>query len=54
VVHPPHHQPRVETSYTDLLVMHPPMFAEAVDLLEVDNWLYIIESKFRLLHCSEI
>jgi hypothetical protein len=29
------------------------MFAEAVDLLEADNWLRIIHSKFGLLHCSE-
>jgi hypothetical protein len=32
----------VETSYIDFLAMHPPMFAEAIDLLEVDNWLRII------------
>jgi hypothetical protein len=43
----------VETSYTDFLVMHPPMFAEATDPLEADNWLHIIESKFGLLHCIE-
>jgi hypothetical protein len=35
--HPPHRWPGVETSYTDFLVMHPPMFAEAIDPLEVDN-----------------
>jgi hypothetical protein len=51
---PPHRQPGVETSYTDFLAMHPPTFAEAIDLLEVDNWLHIIESKFGLLHYSEI
>jgi hypothetical protein len=36
-VRPPHCQPGVETSYTDFLVTHPPMFAKAVDLLEADN-----------------
>jgi hypothetical protein len=53
-VHPPHHQPGVETSYTNFLVTHPPTFAEATDSLEADNWLRIIESKFGLLHCTEI
>jgi hypothetical protein len=51
---PPHRQPGVETSYTDFLVTHPLMFAEAIDPLEADNWLRIIESKFRLLHYTEI
>jgi hypothetical protein len=50
----PHCQPGVETSYTDFLATHPTMFAEAIDPLEADNWLCIIESKFGLLHCSEI
>jgi hypothetical protein len=36
-VHLPHRQLGVETSYTDFLAMHPPTFAEAVDLLEADN-----------------
>jgi hypothetical protein len=43
----------VETSYTDFLATHPPTFAEATDLLEADNWLHIIESKFALLHCTK-
>jgi hypothetical protein len=50
---PPQHQPGVETSYTDFLAMHPPMFAEVTDPLEADNWLCIIESKFGILHCTE-
>jgi hypothetical protein len=53
-VRPPHPQPGVETSYTNFLATHPPTFAEATDPLEVDNWLHIIESKFWLLHCTEI
>jgi hypothetical protein len=44
----------METSYTDFLVTHPPTFAEAIDPLEVDNWLHIIQSKFGLLHCTEV
>jgi hypothetical protein len=51
---PPHRQPGVETSYTDFLATHPPTFAKAIDPLEADNWLHIIESKFGLLHCTEI
>jgi hypothetical protein len=35
-VRPPHHQPRVETSYTDFLT-HPLTFTEAIDPLEADN-----------------
>jgi hypothetical protein len=50
----PHCQLGVETSYTNFLAMHPLTFAKAIDLLEADNWLRIIESKFGLLHCSEI
>jgi hypothetical protein len=53
-VRSPHRQLGVETSYTDFLAMHPPMFAEAIDPLEADNLLHIIESKFGLLHCTEI
>jgi hypothetical protein len=53
-VHPPHHQPGVETSYTNFLATHPSTFAKATDLLEVDNWVPIIESKFGVLHCNEI
>jgi hypothetical protein len=53
-VHLPHHHPGVETSYTDFLATHPLAFAEAIDPLEVDSWLRIIESKFGLLHYSEI
>jgi hypothetical protein len=30
------------------------MFVEATDPLEVDNWFRIIESKFELLHYTEI
>jgi hypothetical protein len=43
----------LESSYTNFLAMDPPMFTEASDPLEVDNWLHITESMFGLLHCSE-
>jgi hypothetical protein len=49
----PHHQPGVESSYTNFLATHPPTLTEAIDPLEADNWLRIIESKFWLLHCIE-
>jgi hypothetical protein len=52
-VHQSHHQPVLDSSYTDFLAMHPLMFAEAADALEADNWLRIIESMFGLLHCTE-
>jgi hypothetical protein len=53
-VRPPHRQLGVETSYTNFLVTHPPIFAKAIDPVEADNWLRIIKSKFGLLHCTEI
>jgi hypothetical protein len=49
----PHSQLAMEASYTDFLVTHPLTFAEVTNLLEADNWLRIIESKFGLLHCTE-
>jgi hypothetical protein len=52
-VRPPHHHPVMDSSYTDYLVMHPPLFTEVVDPLEADNWLHITEFKFGLLHCTE-
>jgi hypothetical protein len=49
----PHHQPEVDSSYTDFLVTYPPTFIKATDPLEADNWLHITKSKFGLLHCTE-
>jgi hypothetical protein len=48
-----HHQQVLESSYTDFLEMHPPMFTEASDPLEAENWHRITESKFGLLHYTE-
>jgi hypothetical protein len=50
---PPPHPPIRDSSYSDLLVTHPPLFSKATDLLEADNWLCTIESMFGLLHCIE-
>jgi hypothetical protein len=43
----------MNTSYSEFLVKHPPLFSGGKDLLEADDWLCITESKFRLLHCTE-
>jgi hypothetical protein len=48
----PHHQER-DSSYSDFLATHPPVFADATDSLEADSWLHTTESKFGLLHCTE-
>jgi hypothetical protein len=49
----PHQQPQ-ESSYFDFLVTQPLEFAEATDLLEANHWLRVTESKFGLLHCTEL
>jgi hypothetical protein len=36
----------------DFLATHSPVFADATDPLEADNWLLTIEFKFELLHCT--
>jgi hypothetical protein len=41
------------TTYSEFLATDPSTFAEAGEPLEVDHWLHTIESKFRLLHCTE-
>jgi hypothetical protein len=48
----PRHQER-DSSYSDFLETHPPVFADATDPLEVDSWLCTMTSKFELLHCTE-
>jgi hypothetical protein len=52
--HPQH--PRYQdmnTSYSEFLVTHPPLFSGGKDLLEANNWLRTTKSKFSLLHCTE-
>jgi hypothetical protein len=48
----PRHQER-DSSYSDFLVTHPPVFADAIEPLEADSWLQTMESKFGLLHYTE-
>jgi hypothetical protein len=48
----PRHQER-DSSYSDFLTTHPPVFTDATDPLEVGSWLRTMESKFGLLHCIE-
>jgi hypothetical protein len=52
--HPQH--PRYQdmnTSYSEFLATHPPLFSGGRDPLEADDWLRTIESKFSLLNCTE-
>jgi hypothetical protein len=48
----PRHQER-DSSYSDFMVTHPPVFADATDPLEADSWLRTTLSKFGQLHCTE-
>jgi hypothetical protein len=48
----PRHHER-DSSYSNFLATHPPVFADAIDHLEVDSWLRTTESEFGLLHCTE-
>jgi hypothetical protein len=47
----PRHQER-DSSYSDFLTTHLPVFADATDPLDANSWLRTTESKFRLLHCT--
>jgi hypothetical protein len=42
------------TTYGDFAATHPPLFTEAGGTLEADHWLWVMESKFRLLRCTEV
>jgi hypothetical protein len=42
------------TTYRDFVATHPPLFIKAGEPLEADHWLWVIESKFGLLHCTEV
>jgi hypothetical protein len=43
----------MNTSYSEFLATHPPLFSGGKDQLEADDWLRTTESKFSLLHCTE-
>jgi hypothetical protein len=42
------------TTYNDFVTTHPPLFTEAGEPLEADHWLRVTESKFGLLHGTEV
>jgi hypothetical protein len=42
------------TTYGDFTATHPPLFTEVGEPLEADHWLQVIESKFGLLHYTEV
>jgi hypothetical protein len=48
-----HRHQDMNTSYSDFLTTHPPIFSVAKDLLEAHDLLHTTESKFGLLHCIE-
>jgi hypothetical protein len=43
----------MNTSYSEFLATHPPLFSRGKDPLEADDWLRTTESKFSLLHYTE-
>jgi hypothetical protein len=51
--HQQHRHQERDSSYSDFLATHPPVFADTTDALEADSWLCTTESKFGLLHCTE-
>jgi hypothetical protein len=42
------------TTYGNFVATHPPLFTEVGQPLETDHRLRVIESKFGLLHCTEV
>jgi hypothetical protein len=42
------------TTYNDFTATHPSLFTETGEPLEADHWLRVMESKFRLLRCTEV
>jgi hypothetical protein len=48
----PQHQER-DSSYSDFLATHLPVFADATDPFEADSWLRTTESRFGLLRYTE-
>jgi hypothetical protein len=42
------------TTYSDFTATHLPLFTEAGEPLEADHWLWVMESKFGLLRCTEV
>jgi hypothetical protein len=48
-----HHHQNMNTSYSDFLATHPPIFSGVKDPLEANDCLCTTESKFGLLHCTK-
>jgi hypothetical protein len=42
------------TTYGDVVATHLSLFTEAGEPLKADHWLRVIESNFRLLHCTKV
>jgi hypothetical protein len=42
------------TTYSDFVATHLLLFTEAGEPLEADHWFRVMESKFGLLHCTEV
>jgi hypothetical protein len=42
------------TTYGDFTTTHPPLLTEAGEPLEADHWLWVMESKFGLLRCTDV
>jgi hypothetical protein len=42
-----------ETSYMEFSETRPPLFVKAEDPLEADEWIRVMEQKFRLVRCIE-
>jgi hypothetical protein len=42
------------TTYDNFTATHPPLFTEPGEPLKADHWLQVIESKFGLLHGTEV
>jgi hypothetical protein len=52
--HPQHHRKQdINTSNSDFLAIHLPVFSGAKDSLDADDWDCTTESKFSLLHYIE-
>jgi hypothetical protein len=43
----------MNTSYSEFMPTHPPLFCGGKDPLEADDWLRTTELKFNLLHCTQ-
>jgi hypothetical protein len=43
-----------DTTYLEFFETCPPLFVKAKELLEADEWVRVMEQKFRLIRCTEI